>query len=230
MSNRYLPQIRVEEIGTDGQNLLALSSVFIVGCGALGSPLAMQLAGAGVGNIILADFDTIDLSNLHRQNFYTEDEVGLKKSVVLSQKLKALNSDISVESFDKLVTRKFLQDFRGKVSIVADCADNPETTYLLDDFCYTEGIPLCTAGISGWRAQIFNFIPGSMRYSDVFTKPDNPEQVLPCSIAGILGSTAGFASSLQASQIIKTILGLNKESLLINADLLSNEFQTMSPL
>ena len=220
--------MRVEGIGKEGQAKLAASSVLIVGAGALGSPLAMYLGGAGVGKIIIADFDTVELTNLHRQIFYTERDAGKSKSRLLESRIKNLNSDIEVVCLESLVTKRFLEDLPVSFSMIADCADNPSTTYLLDNYCFAHSIPLSTAGVSGWSAQVFTYIPGSVRYSDLFLPPDDAGAILPCSITGITGPTAAFASSLQATQIMKTLLGMAEKSSLLAADLLSLNVQVAS--
>lgn len=225
---RYTPQIRVKEIGDEGQKLLHKSHVLIVGCGALGSPLSMYLAGAGVGNITVADFDTVDLSNLHRQVFFCEEELGAGKAERLRNKLLLLNSDITVDYLSELVSDKNLNDFMS-VDLVLDAADNPATTYTLDNFCYRHGIPFVTAGVSDWRAQIFTYVPGSSSYADIFPRPADGNEILPCSIAGIVGPVAAFAASIQAIEAIKLLTGnAATVSRLITANLLTGDFSTAS--
>lgn len=222
---KYAPQLRLPEVGEWGQQKLSESAVLIVGCGALGSPLAMYLAGAGVGRIVLADFDTIDTSNLHRQIFYTEDEIGMYKAECLQKRIASLNSDIKVTVVKKFVTGKFFKDTELQFDVLADAADNPDTTYLLDKYSQENNIPFSTAGISGWSAQIFTYIPGSFAYSDIFARPDEAAGVLPCSVTGVMGPVAGVAASIQAAEILKMILGLQGDkSKLIYADLLRGSF------
>lgn len=228
VSSRYISQIRLPEIGADGQKLLSSSSVLIVGCGALGSPLAASLAGAGIGRLVIADFDTVEISNLHRQLYYDEVHAGKKKVEVLAERLRSLNSDIEIIPVDALVSHRLLDSLDIVFDVIADCADNPASTYLLQDFCSKKGLPLSTAGVSGWNAQIFTYIPGSTGYSEIFPKPDDSEGILPCSIAGIIGPTAQLAASIQASEIIKLLLKIgNKKSQLITVDLLNSSFLRM---
>lgn len=225
--SRYKAQMRLPEVGEDGQRRLAGARVLVVGCGALGSPVAMLLAGAGVGNLLIADFDTVDISNLHRQLFYSENDAGLFKVDVLSRRLRELNSTVSVASLQSMVTPRVLESMEFIPSVVVDAADNPATTYMLDAFCRERSLPLVTAGVSEWRAQIFSFIPGSVTFGDVFPPPENEDAVLPCSIAGVSGPAAMMAASLQASEIIKIILGLaGASSRLTSVNLLSGEFST----
>lgn len=228
---RYAPQIRVEEFDKEGQERIARARVLIVGCGALGSPSAMYLAGAGIGSLVIADFDTIDISNLHRQVFYSEEDVGKSKSAILAEHVRSLNSNVRIERWNKLVTKKMLEkEFAIEpFDAIIDAADNPSTTYMLDDFCQTKGIPLSSAGVTGWKAQVFTSIPGSYTYREIFPEPEENCGLLPCSISGIMGPTAALAASLQTAEIIKMLLGLSGESSrLVMADLLTGNFTEIS--
>lgn len=225
MISRYLPQSRLPEIGKEGQERLAKARVLIVGCGALGAPVAMYLAGAGVGKLVIADFDNVELSNLHRQVFYSETELGLNKAERLKRRIEALNSDVSVETWTALVSRKILETKGTEFDAIADCADNPSSTYMLDEFCRGNGIPLSIAGVSDWRAQVFTALPGSLSYGDIIPKPAYEGGILPCSVTGILGPVAAFAASLQAAEIIKILTrNAGNGSKLITANLLTGQF------
>lgn len=226
---RYNAQIRLEEIGRTGQQKLAEARILIVGCGALGSPAAMYLAGAGAGHITIADFDTVELSNLHRQVFYSEEEAGKSKAECLKACIERLNSEISVTVWNKLVTGRQLIASDERFDIIIDAADNPATTYMLDRYCFETGTPLSTAGVSGWTAQVFLYYPGSVRYSEIFPEPEEGTEILPCSVAGIAGPVAQFASSLQVADAIKVITGAEKnESRLTTANLLTNKFEVIT--
>ena len=229
MDTRYIPQIRLPEIGKEGQARLLDARVLIVGCGALGSPIAMYLAGAGVGSITIADFDTVDISNLHRQVFYREGDAGKLKCDLLANSMIELNSQVKVECIPSLITKDFLEENNGKFDLIADAADNPSTTYLLDSYCKRRAIPLSIAGVTEWRAQVFQYVPGSVAYSDIFPAPALDSDFMPCSLAGIAGPVAALAASLQASNIIKTLVGAgDKESSLFTADLLKGNFETFT--
>lgn len=225
MDRRYLPQMRLEEIGEEGQRVLSEAHVLVVGCGALGSAVAMYLAGAGTGHLTLADFDTVETSNLHRQVFYTEKEAGVSKAECLKKRIGQLNSDVKVDTWEKLVTKQLLENSGNDFTLIADCADNPATTYMLDTYCRDNSLPLVTAGIRGWEAQTFIYAPGSLSYADIIEPPAHDAELLPCSLTGITGPTAAFAASLQTVEIMKAILGVGgKKSRLITADLLHSRF------
>lgn len=223
--NRYIAQSRLPEIGSEGQEKLKRASILIIGCGALGSSVAMYLAGAGVGNIAIADYDTIDLSNLHRQVFFREGEIGKPKADILAERMHDLNEEINIQVIRKVVTPAVLLSEGNGRDVIIDAADNPATTYMVDDFCREHDIPMSTAGVQGWKAQIFSYTPGSFSYRDIFPCPTDEGGILPCSIAGITGPVASFAASLQAAEVIKFILGLGPgTSTLVSADLLTGEF------
>lgn len=229
MGSRYIAQQRLPEIGVEGQKALSESSVLMVGCGALGSPVAMYLAGAGIGKITVADFDTVDLSNLHRQVFYQENEVGKGKSSLLSQRISGLNSDIKVKVLDKVVTSKVLSELTDNFDLIIDAADNPPTTYLLDEFCSKKGIPFITAGVSDWRAQIYVSVPGGASFQEIFPTPESQQGIFPCSVTGIVGPVASFAASVQASEAIKLLIDKGQSnSKLVIANLLTLQFDVLS--
>lgn len=223
---RYSVQTRLGEIGIEGQHKLASSKVMIVGCGALGSVIAMYLAGAGVGNLILADFDTVDISNLQRQVFYKEDETGCSKAEITARNVRELNSQIDVKVMLAAITSRKLDSMESVPDLIIDAADNPATTYLLEKYCEQRGIAFSTAGVSGWRAQILSYIPGKTKFSDIFPPVEESDGVLPCSIAGVFGPLTGLVGSLQASETIKMLLDIGQPltDTLLTIDLLTNTF------
>ena len=223
-ARRYLPQIRIDEIGEEGQRRLTGSRVLVVGAGALGSVAAMYLAGAGVGNIIIADFDTVDITNLHRQVFYKEKDTGKSKVTLLAEEISALNSDIKVIALREIITRKKLREMAGEIDLIMDAADNPDTTYMIDTFCRENGLPWVTAGVKGWEAQIFSCRPGGVGYSEIVPKEGLGGEILPCSLEGILGATAGMAACIMTAEAVKILLGIESESGLLTVNLLTDSF------
>lgn len=225
-NNRYAAQTRLPEIGNEGMAQLRSSSVLIVGCGALGSPVAMYLAAAGIGHIILADFDTIDISNLQRQVFFKESETGLEKASILKSRIRELNSEVRVTVWNFPVTAKRLNANTERIDLIVDAADNPATTYLLDRFCFEKHLPLSTAGVTGWNAQIASYLPGETPFKDIFSAPSDQNDLLPCSIAGVFGPLTGLVASIQASEAIKLLLskGTSLAGKLMTINLLTNDF------
>lgn len=226
MPSRYTAQTRLPEINIEGQKKLAASSVMIVGCGALGSPIAMQLAAAGVGHITLVDFDTIEISNLQRQIFFRQAEAGESKAHTLAGRIRDLNEETEVIPLNRMASSKWLDSVSPLPDMIVDAADNPATTSLLEKYCIGNSIPLSTAGVSEWKGQVYTWRPGAIPFSDIIPIPADDTGILPCSIAGIFGPLAILVASIQASEILKTLLGIGATftNRLFTVDLLDNSF------
>lgn len=191
----------------------------------------MYLAGAGVGHIAIADFDTVDYSNLHRQVFFSEHECGQSKVNLLKAKMEALNSEVNISAISSIVTEKMLSSLDSEkhpYDVIVDAADNPDTTYMIDKYCSRMRKPFVSAGVKGWESQIFMYVPGSLSYSDIFPRPESRAGVLPCSIAGIAGPVAAFAASIMTAEILKFLLNLApSNSRLISSNLLTGDMSTL---
>lgn len=195
------------EIGPEGVAKLQEARVAVIGCGALGSLCAMYLAASGVGNINIADFDTVDLSNLQRQLFFTEADLGKTKALVLRDRMLALNSGVSVNVTQEMVRPANAGDFLAGCDVVVDGSDNPATKLMTDRLAAEYGIPCVIAGVRGFELQVMTCLPGGTRYADIFGDAPACDGFTPCSIAGVLGPTAGIAASLQAAETVKLITG-----------------------
>lgn len=223
---RYSRQISLPEVGEEGQERLCASTVAVVGCGALGSSVAMLLAGAGVGHIVVADFDTIDISNLQRQLFFETAQAGREKSEVLRERMLALNPGIAVTSIDRLITGELAKEVFSKCDFVVDATDNPASKKMVESVCKSLGKPCCIAGVAGFHGQIMTLVPGSAGFSELF--PDTEDAgIAPCSIEGVIGPAASVCASLQASETIKYLTGAGETlaGKLLTFDLLDNNFQ-----
>lgn len=220
---RYARNISVSEIGEEGQMRLLRSGVFILGCGALGSVVASYLAGAGVGRIVLADFDTIDISNLQRQIQYGESQAGQSKAAVLAHRLSEINSSVKVETVERLITPRLANDLFADCDFIIDASDNPDTKLMVDSVCAELHKPYSIAGVLGLNGQVMTHIVGSARYSDFFS-PTSADGFTPCSIGGIVGPVAGMIASVQALEAIKYLTGAG--TLLINRLLVFNGLST----
>lgn len=230
---RYAAQIRLPEIAAEGQQRLKESGVLIVGCGALGSVIAMYLAGAGVGHIAIADFDTVEVSNLHRQPFYSEQDAGKSKVSLLAERMKALNPDIDVLPVSSLMDSRrlssMLENGHG-YDMVVDAADNPATTYMIEDCCAKASVPYSTAGVAGWKGQVLTCLPGSVKFSDLFPNPGNEAaSVLPCSVSGISGPLPAMIAAIQAAEVIKCLAAVDSllTDRLLTVDLLECRFEVI---
>lgn len=224
-NNRYARQTAIPEIGEAGQAKLKNSKVLIVGCGALGSMVAMQLSGAGVGIIDIVDYDTIEISNLQRQFYFKTEEAGKFKADILKQRIIELNPEVKVKVYPILLTGKNAEDIIKEYDFVVDATDNPESKRLIGGICKNLSKPCCIGGVREFGGQIITLLPQDDRFEDYFGKSEN-ENFLPCSLSGVAGPAAAFCASVQASEAIKYLCGIGKllSGRLFTFDLLTNRF------
>ena len=202
--SRYSRQTGLDVIGTAGQEALRHTSVLIVGVGGLGSPIALYLAGAGIGRLGLVDDDVVSASNLHRQVLYGDDQVGLPKAVCAAQRLKALNPQVEVETYALRLTPENAEVIISRYDIVVDGCDNYATRYLIDDVCGRLHRPYVYGAVSGFEGQVSVFHAGEQprAYRDLY--PDMPPA--PASRA-IVGMTPGVVGSVMAHEVVKLVCG-----------------------
>lgn len=226
---RYSRQIAIEGFGVEAQERLLSSAVAIVGCGALGSMVAMQLAGSGVGTLLLCDYDTVDVSNLQRQFFYGTQDCGKSKSQILSERVRSLNPNVYVDRYDSLIDEKKALICFGDVDFVVDATDNPASKGMVEKVCRKLNKPCCIAGVSGLHGQVMTIFPGQTMMSEIFEGDENAG-VLSCSASGVLGPAAALCASIQASEVIKCISGVGDvlQGKIMTFDLASNHFKVFS--
>ena len=200
----------LEGIGDEGIEKLRSGRVFILGCGALGSLCAMYLAGSGVGTITLADFDSIDISNLQRQLFFNELELGLHKAETLASKIRAINSDIKVDVIPEFITPSKAKQLLIGHDFVVDGSDNPSTKKMTSSVCEELNIPYCIGGVREFCGQVMSWAPGYSGYCELFGDVPQCSGFTPCSIGGVLGPAAGVVASVQASEVIKHLTGVGE--------------------
>ncbi len=204
---RYDRQILLSEIGKEGQNKLQKARVLIVGVGGLGSPVALYLAGAGIGTIGLIDDDKVSESNLQRQILYTETEIGQPKVICAQQRLSALNSNITIHAYDERLTRENAERLIASYDIIVDGCDNFRTRYLINDVCIKQGKVYVYGAIRAFDGQVsvFNYQNGK-NYRDLF--PDENDLLsLPSPPKGVLGIIPGIIGCIEANETIKIICG-----------------------
>lgn len=204
---RYERQLILPEVGEEGQRRLRHAKVLIVGVGGLGSPAALYLAGAGVGRIGLVDDDTVNLCNLQRQVLYDEAGVGLPKVFQAKERLKALNSDITVCACPVRFTRENAETLMAPYDLVVDGCDNFATRYLINDTCVKQGKPYVYGAIRAFSGQVsvFNY-QGGPDYRRLY--PDEAEMLaLPVPSKGVLGVTPGLIGCTEAAEALKIIIG-----------------------
>ena len=204
---RYSRHIIMPDVGSAGQRKLLGSKVLIVGAGGLGSPVAMYLALAGVGTIGIVDFDIVELSNLQRQILHQNKDVGVRKVVSARETLKAYNPDVNVILHEEPINSTNAMDIIPNYDIIVNGADNFPTRYLVNDASYLAGKPLVDGSILLFDGQASTYIPGQGCYRCVFPEPPPPGEVPSCAEAGVLGALPGIIGTIQATEVIKLILG-----------------------
>jgi len=205
---RYSRHLIMPEVGMEGQQKLKAARVLLIGAGGLGSPLALYLAAAGVGTLGIVDFDVVDFTNLQRQIIHSTADVGRKKLDSAADKLKAINPYITVRTFEtRLSSENALELFR-EFDIVADGTDNFPTRYLVNDACVLTGKPNVYGSIFRFEGQasVFATEQGPC-YRCLYPEPPPPGLVPSCAEGGVLGILPGLVGVMQATEVIKLILG-----------------------
>jgi MoaD family protein len=208
---RYSRQIVLPEVGGKGQRKLLRSSVLIIGAGGLGSPAALYLASAGVGKIGIIDSDKVDLSNLQRQIVHTTKDIGRLKAVSALEKLKDINPEVDVVTFNERLTVDNVSEVFKGWDIILDGSDNFPTKFLANDACVLKGIPLSNAGILRFTGMVMTILPRKGPCYRCLTPEAPPPGVIPsCQEAGVLGALPGIIGSIQAAEVIKYLLGVGE--------------------
>jgi len=217
---RYQRQLVLPAWGERAQQALKQSSVFIAGAGGLGSPVALYLAAAGVGEIRICDSGRVELSNLNRQILHTEESIGVDKIRSAAERLEALNSSIRIVPLRKMITRQNIATLVGKARLMIDCLDNFQTRYILNQYAVANGAPLIHAGVNGTCGQIAFIHPPQTACLACLIPQAPPRETVP-----ILGATAGVLGCLEAMEALKYLSGCGE---LLLGRLLFCECETMS--
>ncbi|MBT3237209.1 MAG: molybdopterin-synthase adenylyltransferase MoeB [Rhodospirillaceae bacterium] len=236
--NRYARHILLNEIGGAGQASLLGAKVLVIGAGGLGSPVVLYLAAAGVGTIGVVDDDVVDLSNLQRQILHTTQSVGTAKVDSATQTVSGINPDVKIVAHNTRINADNAMALISDYDIVADGSDNFATRFLVNDACYLSGKPLVSAAILRFDGQLYTFKAYEKSddgthppcYRCLFPKAPPAGQVPTCAEAGVLGALCGTLGSLQATEVIKEILGIGDSlagSMLIYEGL-SSEFRKIT--
>ena len=205
---RYSRHLIMPEVGLAGQKKLKEASVLCIGVGGLGSPLAMYLAAAGVGRIGLVDFDVVDFSNLQRQILHHTADVGRPKLESAAEKLRAINPEIEIVLHEAMFSSANAMDICRDYDVIADGTDNFPTRYLTNDVCVLLGKPNVYASIFRFEGQasVFHAEKGPC-YRCLYPEPPPPGMVPSCAEGGVLGILPGIMGTIQATEVIKQILG-----------------------
>jgi molybdopterin/thiamine biosynthesis adenylyltransferase len=224
---RYSRHIILKEVGARGQKKILEGKVLIIGAGGLGAPAAMYLAAAGVGTIGIADADTVDLSNLQRQIIHSTPDVGKTKVISARETMNAMNPDVEVVTYREWINSSNITDIikDRDYDFIIDGTDNFPIKFLINDACVMLGKPFSHAGIIRFQGQLMTYLPGKGPcYRCVFREPPPPDAVPTCRQAGVIGVMGGVIGTLQATEALKYLLGLDG---LLNGYLLSYNAMTM---
>lgn len=201
--SRYDRQMMVDGWGQEGQRRLAAATVFVAGAGGLGSPVAIYLAAAGVGRLVVCDADAVDRSNLNRQILFGDADVGRPKAEAAAAALRRLNGAIEVTGRVARMEEDTIDALAGGADVVVDCLDNFPTRYVLNRFCLRRGVPLVHAGVWGLQCQVtFLHPPRTGCLQCLF--PEAP----PASKFPVVGAAPGVAGCLQAMEVLKHLAGV----------------------
>ncbi|CEG55747.1 ThiF family adenylyltransferase [Legionella fallonii] len=221
--SRHLPVI-----GKEGQTKLKNARVLCVGGGGLGCPALQYLAASGIGTLGIMDGDQIELSNLQRQILFTEQDIGRNKALVIGERLRSLNSHVSIEIYQHFLSAANASNIVADYDLVLDASDNYSTRYLLNSVCRSLEKPLISASIYQYEAQlsVFNYNRGPC-YQCLYPAPPPANMSPNCSLSGVLGVLPGVAGCLQAMEAIKIILGSEHvlSGTLLSMDLLTMQFK-----
>ncbi len=228
---RYSRQISLPQVGLKGQQRLREAKVLCVGAGGLGSPLLLYLAAAGVGTLGIVDNDIVDFSNLHRQILYTEGDVHSKKVRVAKERLNALNPAVQVIPHEERLTKNNALSLIRQYDIIADGSDNFATRYLVNDACFYAEKPNVYASIFQFEGQcsVFTSANGPC-YRCLYDSPPPPNLMPNCAEGGVLGVLPGLLGTLQATEVLKLILGIGDSLIgrLLTIDVLKLQFREFS--
>jgi len=208
---RFEKQIILKKIGVAGQKKIKNSKVLIVGLGGLGCPLLIYLASAGINNIGLVDSDKVELSNLGRQTLFDFSDIGKSKIERAKFKINKINKDIKIKLFREKILKKNIKNIFRSYDIICDGTDNFNTRYLINDECKKSKKILISAAISKFDGQLFKF--NFKKKGPCFRcfMPIKPNQEINCGSEGIFSPVAGMIGTLQANEVLKTVLDLKDD-------------------
>lgn len=229
-NNRYIRHYTVPYFGKSGQEKLASKTVAVIGAGGLGSPVLMQLAGSGVGHIIIIEHDTVQESNLSRQLLYTVADIEQLKGEVAKERLHEINPDVRISPHNLRLTTDNALDLLSPADLVIDCCDNFSTRYLINDACVILQKPWVFGAIESWTGQyaVFNFpVNTGPTYRCIF--PEVPDDAPDCNEIGVLPPLPSVIGSYMANAAIQVLAGIKADfqGKLSQIDLLKHTFHIL---
>ncbi len=212
MLSRDARHLALQQVGSDGQQRIAAGTVLLIGAGGIGCASAAYLASSGVGHLRIADFDTVDESNLGRQILYTPDDVGQRKAEVAAERLRAINPDIEITSITERLQDDALSDAVASSDVVLDGCDNFATRFQINDACVVAGRRLISGAAIRLEGQLAVFGPDfstSPCYRCLYTEAD--ESMDSCAGNGVLSPVPGVIGTLMAVEALKYFAGIESE-------------------
>lgn len=227
---RYSRHIMLPQVDVGGQQKLLDSTVLIIGMGGLGSPVAMYLAAAGVGHIVIADYDHVEISNLQRQIIHRQASIGQSKVESAKQTLEALNSDITVTTISEKLDKTSLAQWLTSIDCVVDGTDNFASRFMINEVCVASKTPLVSGAAIRFEGQVsvFTNTENSPCYQCLY--PDTDEELeQTCSENGVLAPVVGIIGSIQATEVLKVLMNIGDtlQSRLLLLDAYTMEWRTI---
>lgn len=208
---RYSRNIVLSEVGGKGQKRIREAKVFVIGAGGLGCPAGYYLVAAGIGKMALVDSDLVELNNLQRQIAHFTSDVGRAKVDSAKEHFESLNPEVEIVTYKKRLTSENIMEIIKDYDLVVDGSDNFPTRYLANDACFLSNKPLFTGAVFRFEGQAMTIIPGKTPcYRCLFEQPPPPSLVPSCEQAGILGALPGIIGLIQATEVLKYILGVGE--------------------
>lgn len=217
MLKRYSRQVILSNIGEEGQKKLLKSKAVIVGCGALGTVAANNLARAGVGHITIIDRDFVELSNLQRQMLFEESDVGEPKALAAENRLKSINSEIKVEGVVSDLNHTNVKEILEGADIVLDATDNVQTRMLVNDYCVQNEIPWIYTGAIGTSGMIMTIVPEGPCLRCLYPHIPKAGSLPTCDTMGVLNTATVIMGSMESTEAIKILLDSGVRSFEVNA-------------
>ena len=226
---RYNKQITVKKFGQQTQDILAQSTIAIIGCGALGSLQSELLTRMGVGKLRIADGDRVTIGNIHRQLLFSEKDARENRLKVDAAKteLQKINSEVEITELAEFITESNISAFIDGASIVLDATDDIAIRFLINDSCLKAGIPWIYTGVAGTQGLIMPVLPHGPCLRCLYPEPPNQEGVANCNNSGILPTTVTMAVSIQINQVLKILTGEAEAGTLIKFDCWDPKVQSL---
>ena len=207
---RYSRHLLLPEIDIAGQTRLLNARALIIGLGGIGSPVAMYLASSGVGELVLCDFDRVELTNLQRQIVHHTDDLGRLKTESAQDEIRALNPDVQVTALATNLSGKQLEEEVHLADVVIDASDNFSTRFALNAACVGAGTPLVAGAATGWRGQVTTIhpgLPGAPCYRCLYPDDASSDRE-DCASAGVFAPLTGIIGCIQTAESLKILLGV----------------------